>query len=360
MTPARHVFHAPTSGWDRIHAWGEATGEPAFVWGRGSGAHDRRWFGALKRAFRSWLEEGDADCRITFYHDGIGADALGPLDPAPHKVLVQHHWFPRWERNFEWLLRCTGKVMVATPEHAARLHEQFAWIPERFIHAVVPPRLSGPEALPGAPAAAGQRTGVWLHGQRWRRHGNRLRAVVDRWTEGAGQLEIITDGGGAPRWARAGKVVWNTGMPFEFALQRLFTWDAVLLLNDFSLDAPWLLRALELGCFPLVPDGGGPARGAAWQADSAPRPYAWGDTAEAVELLRQWRADQARLLPAFRAWAHALVEAHPARAGFADEWEEHKSALLAQRVPRLRARRPAASWRLVGWYERVQRLRAGL
>jgi hypothetical protein len=360
MIQARHVFHAPTCGWDRIHAWREATNEPVFVWGRGSGAHDGAWFGSVKRAFRDWLEATHSEPPVTVYHDGMGADALGPLDPARHKVLQPHHWYPRWERNLEWQLRCTGIVLVGHPELAAHLRSRHGWIPERFVHVIPEPRLDGPEALAEAPGASRPRTGIWLHGRDWRRHGNRLRAIMDRWPGQAGELEVIADGRGRPRWARRDGVVWNLKMPFEFAIHRLHTWDAVLLIQDFALDAPWLLRALELGCFPLVPDGDGPARAAHWREDSAPQAYPWGDFAAAASLLQQWREQRPAYLQPFLAWRTDRLRPHLRGAAFREAWEARKQQVAALRPPRLRARKAAADWHSVAWYERVQRLRCGL
>jgi hypothetical protein len=213
--------------------------------------------------------------------------------------------------------------------------------------------------LVARPNAAKQRTGIWLHGKRWRPYGNRLRAILDRWPDDAGELEIITEGGAAPRWSRKPAFIWNTGMPFEFALQRIFTWDSTLLLNDFTLDSPWLLRALALRCFPLVPDGESPARSGPWRDDSAPRPYEWGDTADAVRLLGEWRAAKDSLLPEFAKWADSVLSHHPASEDFPEQWNACKAHFLDQRVPKLRKRRPISSVHPVGWYERVQRLRAG-
>lgn len=359
MIRARHIFHAPRSGWDRIHAWQEATGEPVFVWGSRSGAEDSRFFGPVKKAFSQWIEATGGDACMTIYHDGFGSDAFGPLDPAAHKLLFLHHWYPRWERHFEWHLRCTGKVLVGDPAMAGVLREKFAWIPERFIGVVSQPRLSHGEALVARPEGAKRRTGIWLHGKNWRPYGNRLRAIADRWPADSGEVEIITEGGKPPRWARRPSVTWNAGMPFEFALQRIFTWDSTLLLNDFSLDAPWLLRALALRVFPLVPDGGSPARSGPWLDESAPQPYAWGDTASALQLLKGWRSERDALLPEYGKWADSVLSGHAQSADFKDPWNAGKAHFLDQRVPKLRRRAPIASLYPVSWYERIQRLRAG-
>ena len=359
MIAARHVFHSPRTGWDRVHAWQEATREPVFVWGSHSGAEDSRFFGPVKKAFSQWIEATGGDACMTIYHDGFGSDAFGPLDPSPHKMLFLHHWFPRWERHFEWHLRCTGKVLVGDSQMIETLRGKFGWIPERFIGAIPQPCLHSQDELKANPDGAKMRTGIWLHGKYWRPYGNRLRAIVDRWPEGAGELEIITEGGGPPGWARKDSVVWNSGMPFEFALHRLFTWDSTLLLNDFSLDSPWLLRALALRCFPLVPDGESPARTGPWLADSAPQPYGWGDTASAVQLLQEWRASRDQLRPQFEDWADSVLAAHPPSGEFKEIWDACKEPFINQRIPKLRRRKPIHSLHPVAWYERIQRLRAG-
>lgn len=356
---ARHVFHPATSGWDRIHAWQEATGEPAFIWGRRSHREDAAFFGGLKRAFSQWIEQTGPDLPLTIYHDGIGADVLGPLDPAPHKALYLHHWFPRWERHFEWFIRSTGKIMVGSADEEAFVRNRFAWVPERFIQHLPQPQLGGNEAIATRSGAPKKRTGIWLHGRRWRLSGNRLRAVTDRWKPEDGQLEIIADGKRPPRWARKENLVWSPDMPLEFALHRLFTWDSVLLLNDFALDSPWLLRALALGCFPLVPDGENPARSGPWREPSAPQPYPWGDTAAAIDLLNEWRAAKPDLKGEFQAWARSLLSHHPMANSFATPWASARKAVLEQRPPSLRSRKPPRDWHSVGWYERLQRFRSG-
>lgn len=356
---ARHVFHSPRTGWDRVHAWREATQEPIFVWGRHSGAEDSRLFGAVKKAFAEWIEATGGDAAMTVYHDGFGSDAFGPLDPAPHKLLFMHHWYPNWQRHFERHLRCTGKVLVGDPQIAGTLREQCRWIPERFISEVPQPQLSSQGELLVRPSDAKKRTGIWLHGKQWRPYGNRLRAILDRWPEQTGEVEIITEGSGPPRWARNSWVIWNSGLPLEFALHRIFTWDSTLLLNDFSLDSPWLLRALALRCFPLIPDGDSPARCGSWRADSAPQPYEWGTTGKAVELLLEWRNARESLLPQFEQWVASVLSAHPRGHDFKDRWNACKQHFLDQRVPKLRQRKPIASVQPVGWYERIQRLRAG-
>ena len=355
---ARHVFHAPTTGWDRIHAWRETTGEPVFVWGRHSKAVIGPFFRSVKHAFRQWVEKRPAD--LTLYHDGMGADALGPLDPAAHKVLFLHHWFPRWERHFDWNLRCTGKALVGHPALVQTLHERFAWIPERFIESIPQPLVETSLGDGTGTGPTRPRTGIWLFGQDWRRRGNRLRSIADQWPAEAGELEFIVDGRGQPGWARREGLIWNRDMPFEFALLRMHTWDATLLLNDYAFDAPWLQQALALDCFPLIPEGEGLARTPAWEAEAAPSPYPWGNFKEAVRLLGQWREEKRELLPDFRQWRDSLLAEHRSGPAFHAQWAAVKQGLLEQRPPRLRKRRPAPGWQLLSWYERIQRLRMGV
>lgn len=249
--------------------------------------------------------------------------------------------------------------MVGHPDLIGILRESFEWIPERFIQAVPSPLLSGlaedrrpPESLP-------PRMGIWLHGKRWRRDGNRLRSLVDRWPQEAGQLEIITAGKGRPRWSRQDFVVWNTDLPMECALHRIPTWDSLLLLNDFTLDAPWLLRALQLGCFPLIPEGESPAHAAEWDSLSAPQPYAWGDPQAALDLLNQWRSAGPEVREAFADWKARLFKGHPEGREFRENWRAVKDQVAEQRAPRLRRRRAVSSFYPVAWYERLFRLRAG-
>ena len=354
---ARHVFHPATSGWDRVHAWQEATAEPVFVWGRNSGASDGLFFQSVKRDYRKWLE-ATSSAPITVYHDGVGVDALGPLDPNAHKVLYQHCWFPRWERNFEWTIRCTGKVLVGHESFIGNIRQKYGWIPERFIQSSKEPDLkmtgTGNEGT-GAKA----RTGIWLHGRPWRRSGNRLRAIVDRWPAEAGQLEIVVSGAGRPGWSKKDHVVWSANRPMEFALHRLHTWDSTLLLNDYALDSPWLKIAMGMDCFPMIPDGEAPTRTPEWLADSAPQTYPWGDTPAAVKLLKGWRTEREDLLGNFREWVQGLDGISRGDADFTSSWAQAKSNILDQRSPQLRSRRALGGWQPVAWYERIQRLRAG-
>lgn len=355
----RHVFMPETSGWDRVHAWQETTGEPIFTFGLREGVATGTFFGTIKREFRNWLEATHAESVVTVYHDGAGADVLGPLDPAARKVHFQHRWVPRWPQALDWYVRCTGKVMVGSPHLASLLHERFAWIPERYIQAVPPPPLAGLEAK-AVKHSPSRRTGIWLHGSPWRSHGNRLRAIVDRWAPEAGQLEIIAEGGDRPRWARKAHLTWSMGMPVEFALHRIFTWDSVLLLNDYSLDAPWLRHALDLGCFILVPEGDSPARSGVWTADDAPQPYPWGDIPAAVRLLGEWRGARDSLQPRYRTWVRDFLEPFPDHEAFVRRWQQVIAELAGQRTTRLRKRKAVPDWYPVRLYERVRRLRSGL
>ncbi len=354
----RHVFHLPGCGQDMAAAWRAATGEPVFVWGRAAGAVTGLTFGPVRRAFAAWLRES-AQAGLTVYHDGAGADALGPLDPAAHKVLFLHRWTPRWESCVEWFVRCTGKVLTGHAEGAAVLHQRFPWIPERFIGAVPEPPLA--EAVVPPPARTGlPRTGIWLHGRDWRNHGNRLRSIADHWGPRLGELEMIVHGNGHPAWARRHGILWSRGLPLDAALGRLDQWDSVLVLDDFALDAPWLVRALARGCFPLVPAGDNPARPAAWSAPDAPAPYPWGDAGAALDRLRQWRAADAATRARFQDWCGPFAETDARLREFRSAWAAVKERFASQHPVRLRRRRPAPVWYPLGWYERILRLRQGL
>ncbi|MEX0322226.1 MAG: hypothetical protein AB3N63_08720 [Puniceicoccaceae bacterium] len=359
MTQARHVFHPVTSGWDRIHAWSEATAEPVFVWGSGSDRADGQFFGSVKKEFKDFLA-ATSDSELTIYHDGIGADVLGPLDPHPHKILFVHNWFPRWKKNFDWTIRSTGKVIVGHPNLAKEIRTHFGWIPERYIMTIPQPALSSTVSGDEERSAPKQRTGIWLHGKKWRRYGNRLRSVIDRWPEDAEMLEVIASGKGCPSWARRDNVTWSMDLPVDFALFRLYTWDSTLLLNDYSLDSPWLQRALELDCFPLIPEGEGVARTPCWHQDSAPQVYPWGEIDKAAGLIQEWRQNKDSLLPAFKEWRSALDGEAVSGDAFVMEWERVKSEFCSQKAPKLTKRKPAPFWYPVAWYERVARLRAGL
>ncbi len=337
-----------------MHAWQEATGESFFVWGRNSGSVDNLWFATVKHAYRAWLDK-TSHAKMTIYHDGLGADALGPLDPSENKVLMLHNWFPRWEKNFDWMLRCTGKVAVGDPSLMNALRGKFAWIPERYIHALPGPRLQGEPGEGGT--GAKQRTGIWLHGCRWRRFGNRLRSIVDRWPPEVGELEIIASGR-RPAWSNKPFVKWSADLPMQFALMRIHTWDSCLLLNDFAFDQPWLLLALERGCFPLIPEGSGITSANIWREESAPQRYEWGDMDSATGLLRQWREQKSELEKPFKSWIQQVLDKHDT-GKFADTWDSVKTGFLQSRSPKLRLRKPVGNLVPVAWYERVQRLRSG-
>lgn len=359
MIQARHVFHSATSGWDRIHAWSEATAEPVFVWGSGSDRADGQFFGSVKKEFKDFLT-ASADCGLTIYHDGAGADVLGPLDESPHKILFVHTWFPRWKKNFDWTVRCTGKVIVGHSNLIQELRTHFGWIPERYILAMPQPELSSTVSTQEERADPKKRTGIWLHGRKWQRYGNRLRSIIDRWPESAGQLEIIANGKGCPSWAKREHVIWSMELPVDFALFRLYTWDSTLLLNDYSLDSPWLQHALQLDCFPLIPEGEGIARTPAWHADSAPQGYPWGEIDKAISLIQQWRQNKASLLPSFREWRSSLQESALEKDAFSEEWAAIKDEFCSQKASKLSKRKAAPFWYPVRWYERVARLRAGI
>jgi len=356
--PARHVFHLPGCGQDLVEAWRAATGEPVFVWGRAPGAASAATFGPVRRAFAAWLRE-TAAAGLTVYHDGAGADALGPLDPDALKVLFLHRWNPRWERCVDWFVRCTGKLLTGHPEGAAVLHERFPWIPERFIGVVPEPPLEG-TAGPVGPGQAPARTGAWLHGRNWRRHGNRLRSVADRWRPQWGELELVVDGSGHPAWARREGIAWSRGLSPGEALERIPAWDSVLLLDDFFPDAPWLARALACGCFPLVPQGDNPARPAVWTDAGAPAAYPWGDAGAALDLLQQWRAADAATRARFAAWRRPFAETDARLGEFRSAWAAAKARFAEQHPVRLRRRRPAPAWYPLFWYDRVLRLRQGI
>lgn len=357
---ARHVFHIPTTGWDRLHAWQEGTAEPVFIWGSGSGLGESRFFGDLKKTFGKWIEGTGGANALTVYHDGVGADALGSLDPAPHKVIALHSFYSRWQRHFEWQLRSTGRVLLGNLDQVVELKRCFPWIPERFLHHVPEPLLSDHETQPRAEGSGPKvRLGIWLHGANWKRHGNRLRSIVDRWSPGDGELEMVLAKGQPPSWAKKDGVRWSTDLPFAFAVMRLFTWDSTLLLNDFHLDAPWLMRALSLGCFPLVPDGENVALHPHWEAEAAPQRYPWGNITGALELLREWREAREQLQPAFTAWAQELLAKRSPSTRFSEIWVPAREALVNQRPPKLGKRRAPSSFTPIAWYERLLRLRLG-
>jgi hypothetical protein len=312
---------------------------------------------SLGKEFSRWLESTE-DAQITVYHDGIGVDWLAPLDPCPNKVLYLHNWFPRWEKNFQWTLRFTGRVLISSQVIADELTRRFPWIPSKFIIPASQPMVR--DSLSKASTSSGKlRTGIWLQGKSWKRHANRLRGIVDNWSENTGQLEIIATGSRCPGWANKDYVRWSMNLPLEFALLRLFTWDSTLLLNDFALSSPWLLRALELGVFPLVPGGEGIARTGAWVEDNAPRPYEWGDVAGAINILGKWRNSSGEFNNDFRKWTRGYT-IELGGYTFEDLWSVAKDSILQQKAPVLRRSRPKFGWMPLTWYEHIQRLRAGL
>jgi hypothetical protein len=355
---ARHVFHPATSGPDRVAAWQEATGEPVFSWGRGSGQVDGYWFASVKRAFQQWID-GTREAELTVYHDGMGADALGPLDSCERKVLFMHHWFPRWEKNFEWMIRCTGRVMVDGEPMLDALNERYSWIPEKYRQVVPNPGIADTLVRSSEGIGKKRRTGIWLQGFAWKRYGNRLRSIIDKWPSDAGELEVIANGRTIPGWARKDHVKWSMDLPLEFALLRLHTWDSALMINDYSLDAPWLIRALELGCFPIVPDGESIARRGAWSNEAAPRTYEWGNVQSASDLLYSWRECGETPRSAFTRWAAAVTEGKSDAKEFESRWQQAKEEVLRHRSPKLRERKAISGQHPVALYERVQRLRAG-
>lgn len=354
MAEARHVMHGPTAGEDRIRAWEAATGEPVFVWGSGWSAG--RTTGAVRRSFRGWLKE-TGEAGLTVYHDGPGADFLGTWDSCERKVLFLHSWPPRWERAFDYYIRCSGKVITGSEAGRGLVRGQFGWIPERYLAVV--PEPSGNAMGSCGKREHGRRCGIWLRGRNWRPLGNRLRALVDRWEEADGDLEILVGSGSVPRWARKAGVRWCAGESLASALERVDQWDSVLLLQDFDLEAPWILRALAGGSFAVVPDGEGREAFGNWQAEAAPRPYAWGDAAAALERLREWRSADEAERAIYRHWAAETVAGREPNKWRAQSWQPVVRTFTEQRAPRLRRRRGGARWVPVFWVERLQRLRSG-
>lgn len=350
-------MHGPTVGEDRVRAWSAATGERVFVWGSGWG--NGRTVGAVRRAFGKWQREEEAG-GMTIYHDGVGADFLGALDTSRQKIYAVHSRPPRWERAFDFFIRCTGKVMTGSDAGKALLRERFGWIPERYIAVVAPPVWSGREQKrTDEEGTEGKRCGIWLRGGNWRVLGNRLRALVDRWGETDGELEIMVGGGKQPKWAKRPGVRWRSGLEVEAAMERLGRWEGVLLWQDFDLEAPWLLAALARGAYVMVPEGEGRAAVSGWEAESAPRPYAWGDAGGALERWREWQTAEAAVKMAYREWGKRQVERSEGD-WVGREWSPSVERLMAQRVPRLSRRRGGAGWVPVWWYERVLRLRSGI
>ena len=351
---ARHVLHLPSSGEDRARAYAAVTGEPVFRWGGPVGPSP--FVGGVQRAFRQWLRVHD-EAVVTIYHDGVGADALGPLDPCQRKVLFQHRWPPAWERAFNFFIRGTGKVLVEDENAQARIRNVFAWIPDRYFHEVPPVRLPA-LVEPTVPGENEFVTGIWLQDQRWRLFGNRLRSLADRWPPELGVLELIVSTGAEPRWARKNGVRWISGLGFEAARRRASRWRAVLLFQDEDLLAPWLLEIVRGGAFPLLPDSERGIVPPSWNDEDAPEPYPWGDMPIALERLRQWREAEDWQRSAFRAWADRLPGLEP-KAWLENHWWPALARFADQRAPRLRKRRPCCFLYPLRWYERMLRLRAG-
>jgi hypothetical protein len=352
----RHVFHAPLCGLDRIQAWEAVTGEPAFAWGHGTD-FSAIWFGRVKRALRSWLEQ-TAAATVTVYHDGGSAEALAPLDPAAHKLLALHRWPTRWRQAADWYIRCTGKVLVASEEERIRFRSALSWVPERYIGVWdLTSQLEFPSASQPSGSPAPQRTGIWLHGLPWRERGNRLRSLADRWDFAQGELEFVVDGNGRPpAWSKKAGLRWTEGLPLSFAMERLHCWDSVLLLDDWDLRRPWLAQALANRCFPLVPHGSGEDFPEYWTAEGAPARYEWGEPSSAQRLLDEWRAlDEGDRGP-YLEWLSRLGKAE--RSG-RSEWQATVADLASQRESRLRKRKAVASWMPIRFFERTQRLRCG-
>ena len=349
ITPARHVFHEVTSQPDTITAWIEACAEPSFTWGSSS-AHS---FRSVKRDFNRWLQD-TKDIQLTIYHDGAGADALGGADPSSHKVFFLHHWYPRWKGYVEWMIRHTGKLLVSSSAEIDRIKDEIPWIPRKHIHQINSPGLHSTLAG-GQGSGAKMRTGIWLHGQSWKTYGNRLRGIVDRWTEDLGELEIIAEGNKQPSWSKKNKVIWSKNLPLEFALMRLHTWDSTLLINNYNLDRPWLKEAVRLECFPLVPDAGDGLNVSSWKDEAAPKPYPWGDIPAAISLLKEWRKSRQENLPSFQQWckSHGLATFSP------QEWNTVKKEIISGHAPKLIRHKPVSNWTFLKWYERILRLRCG-
>ncbi|MEY3000579.1 MAG: hypothetical protein RL648_793 [Verrucomicrobiota bacterium] len=349
---ARHVFQGDCGNSER-EGWAAATGEPCFVWG-GWGQRPWRAMGAVQRSFREWVGAHGGDNALTLYHDGAGADVLGSWDPSPHKVLLLHRWPTRWEGFLAWQLRHTGRLAVAGGALSEWVRQRLAWIPARYIHEYPSPMvpLSATVAIQSE-----QRTAIWLQGQAWKPFGNRLRAVVDLFA-GKGQPILIVGGEGRrPAWGTGPMVDWQAGVSVTEALHKARACDSILLLNDFSLQAPWLWRLVRDGVFVLVPDGGSPSRSGIWMEECAPTPYPWGDMEAALSLLYSWRTVPDEERRAYRDWgAQGLFTEGEL---FERQWDGFKVELWHQSAPHLGQSKARTAVLPVAWYERVDRLRRG-
>lgn len=354
------MFHLPTAGEDRLQAWAVATGEPAFAWGAPGCRY--AWAAGLQRAFARWANAHPAP--LTIYHDGFGADLLSPLDTATHKVLLPHLWGPRWRTVLAWQLRCTGKLIVHSAAAADALQTAFGWIPQRFIQVVSEPALTltapAPTVRSAPPAAstAGPLAGIWLQGRSWRLFGDRLRALLDRWTTQAGTLQIVCSGPAVPRWGRCAGVDWVQGASLADALPLLRSWQAAILFQDFDLSAPWLNLALQQGAYVIRPEGEHPDAAGLWAEDGAPTPVPWGDVAAILARLSEVRPLSEPQQRSYRAWT-AQVIAGSCPEAFRTSYHAACVQLLAQRPVRLRPR-PSISLQPMAWYRLLHRLRSGM
>lgn len=349
---ARHVFQGESGAAER-EIWSAATGEPCFHWGHGSGGW--RWVCGEQKRFAEWVEAHGGSEALTFFHDGAGADVLGAWDPSPHKVLLMHRWTPRWERYIDWHLRYTGRLAVASAALREGLLERFAWIPGRYV-AVFPSPIP---AMTIFPEPLEKQTLIWLWGQAWKASGNRLRAALDVWgSHGEAVVVVVGGEGGRPTWAAGPRVTWESGLSFRDALARAGTCDSVLMMNDFGMQAPWIMDWIRHGLFFLAPDGESPSRTGPWVDESAPRPYEWGNMEAAMALLQSWRDAPEGERLAYRQWAERAVRTEAA-VSFEAQWDAFKESLWHQRAPKLGNRKAHRRMFPVAWYKRIDRLRRG-
>jgi hypothetical protein len=346
---ARHVFEG-SQGTNTAPYWEQVTGEPCFVWG----AAERKIIPlrSVQLAFREWIAENGGQRALTFYHNGAGADFLGPWDQGMGKVLLMDYWPVRWERYLDWQLRYTGRLVVPEPYLKEAVNEKFPWIPERFI-----------QCYPSLPVASGgksvieERTAIWLNGNAWKASESRLRAFIDLCGKNGMQTLVLAENVNRPKWAQSPMVEWFNGSQ-QAALDRANCCDTIFLLNDFALNALWLRQLLAAGVFPLVPAGDAPGRRGPWSETAAPRPYAWGDAVDAVRRLKEWRQATEADKTAYAQWVSRAIGPCLAE-DFKNRWEAFKAGLLNQRVPRLREFKARLSWTPLFWYQRVDRLRRG-